>query len=273
MVLLLHPFAGFDRGLLEGIARYARLNGPWIFCFAGEYPEVPVIDSDSVYGGQYSLNLARQTVNKGAFSLSRLGASGIIGRIQTPAIARALLKANLPAVAVDLSQKQLATNNPLSRISEIRADSYAAGRLAAEHLIERGFTPFGFCGYQGRVWSDRREEGFGDRVRQKTRTYAVCEPLRRAATLPWSLEKPIVASWLRSLPKPVGIMACNDVRGRQVVETCMQAGLNVPEDVGVVGVDEDRLLCDLANPPLSSVVFNLERAGYQAAELLDGLIT
>ena len=68
-------------------------------------------------------------------------------------------------------------------------------------------------------------------------------------------------------------MACNDFRGRQVIEGCLQAGLRVPDDVAVVGVDEDRLLCELANPPMSSVVLNLERAGYQAAELLDGLMS
>ena len=81
-----------------------------------------------------------------------------------------------------------------------------------------------------------------------------------------------MTAWLQSLAKPVGVMACNDVRGRQVIEACLEAGLRVPDDVAVLGVDEDRLLCELANPPLSSVVLNLDRAGYQAAELLDGLM-
>jgi LacI family transcriptional regulator len=83
----------------------------------------------------------------------------------------------------------------------------------------------------------------------------------------------LVAAWLRLLPKLVGIMTCNDIRGHQVIEACLQAGLRVPDDVAVVGVDEDRLLCDLASPPLSSAVLNLERAGCQAAELLDGFMS
>ena len=66
-------------------------------------------------------------------------------------------------------------------------------------------------------------------------------------------EKKLVTAWLQSLPKPVGIMACNDIRGRQVIEACLRAGLRVPDDVAVVGVDEDHLLCELANPTLSSV--------------------
>ena len=178
VVLLMHPFAGYDRGLLEGMARYAQLHGPWIFCLAAEYPEVPSLDSDSVNGEMFLMDPGNRPSGKSRFSLSRLGASGVIGRIQTPAIARTLLASKLPIIAVDLTEKQLAANSPLSQISEIRADSHTAGRLAAEHLIERGFASFGFCGYQGRIWSDRREQGFCDRVRKTTGTYAVYEPPR-----------------------------------------------------------------------------------------------
>jgi LacI family transcriptional regulator len=273
VVLLMHPFAGYDRGLMEGIARYAQLHGPWVFCLAAEYPEVPTLDSDSINGEMLAMQPVKQQPRQGSFSLSRLGATGVIGRIQTPAIARTLLSSGLPVISVDLTEKQLAEGNPLSQISEIRADSEHAGRIAAEHLIERGFKSFGFCGYQGRLWSDRREKGFCQRVQENQCSCDVYQPVRQTQTRPWQQEEPLVTAWLKSLPKPVGIMACNDIRGRQVIEACLQAGLRVPDDVGVLGVDEDRLLCDLANPPLSSVVFNLEHAGYQAAELLDGLMS
>ena len=81
-----------------------------------------------------------------------------------------------------------------------------------------------------------------------------------------------VTAWLQTLPKPVGIMACNDFRGRQVLEASMVAEIPVPDEVAVVGVDDDQLLCELSNPPLSSVRLNAEQGGYQAAELLDQLI-
>ncbi len=81
-----------------------------------------------------------------------------------------------------------------------------------------------------------------------------------------------LAGWLRSLPRPVGLMACNDDRGRQVLQACAAAGLRVPEEVAVVGVDDDALLCELSDPPLSSVALDLEGAGYRAAELLEGLM-
>ncbi len=161
----------------------------------------------------------------------------------------------------------------MSKISEICADSHSAGRVAAEHLLERGFARFGFCGYQGRIWSDRRQTGFRRaRCKPPGTPARVYEPPHRHQVLPWDREQASLTAWLLSLAKPVGIMACNDIRGRQVIEACLQAGLRVPDDVAVVGVDEDRLLCELANPPMSSVVLNLERAGYQAAELLDGLM-
>lgn len=273
IVLMLHPSAGYDRGLLGGISRYAQLHQPWVFCFATEYPAVPLPNFDSITGNILPAESFKEDSRQILASLNRLGAAGVIGRIQTPGIARTLLASQLPVIAVDLNEKQLAEDSPLAMISEIRADSYNAGRVAAEHLIERGFASFAFCGYPGRMWSDIREEGFRMRIEQNRRRCYAYRSKSKSSALPWYRERLTVIDWLSSLPKPVGIMACNDIRGRQVIEACIEAGLKVPDDVGVVGVDQDRLLCDLANPPLSSVVFNLERAGYQAAELLDGLMS
>jgi LacI family transcriptional regulator len=272
VVLLMHPFAGYDRGLLEGIARYAQLHGPWVFCLAGEHREVPMPESDSTSNEMFPVAGIQRRSGRESFSLRRLEAAGVIGRIHTPAITRTLLSSGLPLIAIDLTKKQLADSHPLSKVSEVCADSHRAGRIAAEHLIDRGFTHFAFCGYEGRLWSDRRLDGFTERLREAEHSCRVYERPHRHRILPWDREQPSVTAWLRSLPKPVGVMTCNDIRGRQVIEACLEAGLRVPDDVAVVGVDEDRLLCELANPPMSSVVLNLDRAGYQAAELLDGLM-
>jgi LacI family transcriptional regulator len=204
-----------------------------------------------------------------SFDLRRLNATGIIGRFQTRQLTESVLASGLPVIAIDLDREQLADDSLSGKISEIRADSHRAGHLAAEHLLERGFVHFAFCGYLGRIWSQKREEGFGERLRKNAIfSYDVYELPQRKRALTWDVEQPLVIDWLRSLPKPVGIMACNDVRGRQVIEAALAANLRVPDDVAVVGVDEDRLLCDMAYPPLSSVVLNLEHAGYRAAELL-----
>jgi LacI family transcriptional regulator len=272
VALLLQPFAGFDRGLLEGIARYVRLHGPWLFCLSAYNPGVPMPDSDSI-GGELLQSIPVGKVRRSpSLPLQRLGTTGVIGRIQSPGAARTLLASGLPTIAVELTSSQL-DNRVLTRsFSEIRSDSHRAGQIAAEHLLDCGLTNLAFCGFQGRIWSGRRQEGFCQRVRAAGLACEVYQsPCRRA--MPWHREHSRVIAWVRSLAKPVGIMACNDNRGRQVIEACLQAGLRVPDDVAVVGVDEDRLLCEMANPPLSSVALNLERAGYQAAELLDGLMS
>jgi LacI family transcriptional regulator len=89
----------------------------------------------------------------------------------------------------------------------------------------------------------------------------------------WEQEQRILLAWLKSLPKPVGLMACNDICGREVLQACAAAGLRVPDDVAVVGVDNDELMCELSSPPLSSIALDVEKAGYEAARLLDSLMS
>src|SRR3989304_3006169 len=91
VVLLMHPFAGYDRGLLEGIARYAQIHGPWGFCLSGEHPALPTLGSASISGKVFSVRETETSLRKKSFPLARWGVSGIIGRIPTPAIARTLL--------------------------------------------------------------------------------------------------------------------------------------------------------------------------------------
>lgn len=272
VVLLMVPYAGFDRGLLEGISRYTQLRGPWRFYRPIDYPEVPWPASESVGGslhGQEYLWAGPGTL------LSRLRqwkATGVMGRILNAQTARKILACGLPAIGIDLPQAKAARRGALAEISEIRTDSHQAGRLAAEHLLDRGFRHFAFCGFAGRDWSNRRREGYCQRLQEAGRACEVYQPVRRQRLLAWEEEQPRVVAWLKSLPTPVGVMACNDDRGRQVLEASLLAGLAVPDDVAVVGADDDQVICNLSNPPLSSVVFNLAQAGYRAAELLDGLM-
>lgn len=274
VVLLTIPFTGFDRGLVEGVARYAQLHGPWVFYLSGDHPGVPTPVPDSHSGVfRWSPAAARTEVATPFPDLRRWNATGVIGRIQSPVIARKILASGLPAIAIDLSQEQLAQDNALSRISEIRAGSHEAGRMAAEHFLERGFRSFAFCGYEGRIWSQQRQEGFAARLGESGFSCSVYEPPRQKKAKTWQPEQATIAGWLKGLARPVAVMACNDIRGRQVLEAALLDNLNVPDDVAVVGVDDDPLICNLTNPPLSSVVFNLGETGYQAAEHLDRLMS
>jgi LacI family transcriptional regulator len=274
VVLLLSPHAGYDRGILQGIVRYSRACGPWNLYLAGVEPGLPLPEMEAVSGAPIQpLPGSGNSHPRRPLDLRQWGATGIIGRLQHRKTAATLLRSRIPVIAMDLSDEQLAGDYPLAGISEIRSDSYEAGRVAAEHLLERSFRHFGFCGYTGRTWSDRSRDGFCERIQPTGFRCDVYQSPKRNRPILWRQERTQVTNWLRSLPKPVGIMCCNDIRGRQVLEASALGEMSVPDDVAVVGVDDDQLLCELSNPPLSSVVLNTEQGGYQAAELLDALMS
>ena len=274
VVLLMVPFTGFDQGLLEGIARYTQIHGPWVLYRPNDYPEVPSPASEST-GGSFSGREYFSAVTAGYRlpSLRRWGATGVIGRVRTARLAQRVLQAGLPIVGIDLPQALVTSEGPLAQLSEIRTNSELAGRMAAEHFLDRGFRHFGFCGFSGRDWSQRRQESFAERVAAAGFACDAYQPPRQRECTSWDGEQARVIAWLSSLPKPAAVMACNDDRGRQVLEASLLGGLTVPDDVAVVGADDDHVVCNLSNPPLSSVAFGLEQAGYQAAELLDGLMS
>lgn len=274
IVLLISPTEGYDRGLLYGIARYVRNHGPWmlhVFVYQSGFPLLERIAFLTDWGKTESS--AKQRHVSAPLDLRGFGATGLIGRIETPEVAEEIIAAGLPAVALDLTDEQLANERFVQRISEIRPDSHKAGRIAAEHFLTRGFWQFAFIGYAGRNWSRSREDGFRERLHESGLDCNVFEPSDQKPFVPWHHEQPAVTKWLQSLPKPVAVMACSDVRGREVIEACRLGGLHVPNDVAVVGVDDDRMVSELSNPPLSSVALNAEQGGYQAAELLDQLMS
>lgn len=235
---------------------------------------MPFIDLES--DGGEPLEIVQVRAGDHSMSLPNMrqwGATGIIGRLPNEEISKMVLDAGIPVIAMDLSAAQTAAESSTSMVSEICPDSKKAGRMAAAHLLERGFKNFGFCGYDQRIWSRRRLEGFEQRLAEAGFDCFVYRPAIQTKNLIWPQERTWVIKWLRSLPKPVGVMACNDIRGRQVLDACTLGKLTIPDDVAVVGVDDDQLLCELSNPSLSSVVLNAEKGGYMAAELLDGLMS
>ena len=154
VALLIETSRGYGRALLRGIVRYSRLNGPWGFY---------------VTPGDFEQVLPR---------MRSWGGTGIIARIETPEVARAILASGLPTIALDLSEDQLRLDHRLARLSEVASDSHGAARMAAEHLLERGLRHYAFVGVRGRVWSDRREEGFCARVREAGHEPHVYKPPR-----------------------------------------------------------------------------------------------
>lgn len=253
VALLLETSTEYGRGLLRGIVRYSRLHGPW------------------------SLYLAPGHVEQSLPRAMSWDGDGIIGRVRTPDMARAVFATGLPFVASSLSE--LSPRGERAAFCEIRTNSAAIARMAATHLLERGLRHFAFCGFAACPWSILREEVFtkflaSQEYASERRRIRLSTWIPRSNWIEsWEHEQPVLSKWLKSLPKPAGVMACNDACGRSVLEACSAAGLHVPDDVAVVGVDNDELLCELSTPPLSSVSLSFESAGYEAAALLDGLIS
>ena len=159
--------------------------------------------------------------------------------------------------------------NEVSGVVNVVTDSEATGRIAAEHLQGCGFQNFAFCGLLDRYWSTIRGESFERYLASANRQvhFFTSKPEETADS--WNDERRRMADWLQSLPKPVGVMACNDDHAQSVIEACKTAGLSVPDQVGVIGADNDELVCELFGCPISSVAINFEQAGYESAQMLD----
>jgi LacI family transcriptional regulator len=231
------------REILRGIARYVREEGPWSIAHEPRSLE------DSVPRW-----------------LQRWRGDGIIARVQDQRIARAIAAVGVPTVDVLGVVEGLPF--PL-----VHVDDQAIGRLGAEHLLDQGFRRFGFFGIEGENWSRRRGEAFAERVDAAgcaCVTHAV--PRHTARQERWEDSERDLAAWLSSLPKPAGVMIASDQLGPHTLEACRRAGVMVPDDVGVIGVDNDGPLCEVSDPPLSSIWPDHRRVGYEAARLLDQLM-
>ncbi len=196
--------------------------------------------------------------------LKRWQGHGIIARIENRRIEKAARQTGVPMVSVSASG--LARDVPT-----VISDSEAVARMAAEHLIDRGFRNFGYCGDARFTWSNEHGKHFERTLRQAGYSCSHFPSLKNDHTN-WLTEQRKIAAWLKTLPKPVGVMTCYDIRGQQVLDVCRQRGFPVPDEVGVIGQHDDRLLCELCDPPLSSVIPNPRQAGYQAAGLLDKMM-
>jgi LacI family transcriptional regulator len=193
--------------------------------------------------------------------------SGVISRNTTPSLARSCRELGIPLV--DLNDTP-----PTKGIPKIRPDNDRIGRLGAEHFMERGLQHYGYAGFGNEPWSCERREGFMAALREAGHIGHVFDVEYPGNVTPkWdSQQKAALADWLQRLPKPVGVMACVDMRAFQVMGAAETAGVLVPEEVALLGANNDAIRCDLSYPPLSSVAPNAFESGYRAAELLDRMM-
>lgn len=187
---------------------------------------------------------------------------GIIARVDSPQIAAALKRTGLPVI--DVSAERFASEFP-----RVSIDNTSVARLAAEHLLEKGLRDFAYVGDRRFVWSRQRGTEFKRLLAARgfsCRSYEGGAVTRTDSASDSELRG--IVRWLEKLPKPVGVFACYDQRALQVVEACQIAGYSVPEEVAVIGVDDDEVLCQLCDPPLTSVQPNARLTGHEAAAML-----
>lgn len=197
------------------------------------------------------------------------GGDGIIANFDHPAVASAVSRARLPAVGFGGGYGWRPSSIPY-----FFTNNKMISRIAAGHFLFRGFRNFAFCGYaRNRIngWSEEREQAFVKYLKGEGFSCAVY-PDRHRTPLRWALVERSLAEWLGPLPKPLALMAANDSRAHDVLETCRSLGLRVPEEVAVIGVNNDQLLCQLGSPPLTSIEHGTEKMGYEAAALLARLM-
>ena len=251
VLLMMETSRKYGRSILRGIAKYSRTHGPWIF-----YRQAPFYWGS----GDKEATLER---------LLKPGIDGVILREQRqPEQTDRVLAAGLPAIVSPY--RELFPGLP-----NIVTDDAAIGAMAAEYLLHRGFKQFAYCGFGDKYyWSRERGKSFTERVDRAgfhTHHYEYEQPKSRSPHS-WEADLVILVDWLKRLPKPVALMACNDDRSQDVLEACKIANLHVPEQVAILGLGDDDLVCDLASPPLSSVALSAEKAGYEAAATLDRLM-
>lgn len=248
VAVIVESSRSYGRGLLHGLAEYARINDGWAVTLddLGLGHEVP----------------------------GWLGAwrgEGVIVRLDSQPLLAAVRELGVPVV--DLRGLFRTADLPL-----VETDEPSVVRLAFEHLAARGVQRFAFCGFEGTNYSDARCRLFTKLAAPHGGCLVYRPPARPRGGRTVELEQANVAfeghlaEWLAALPRPIGVMACNDIRGRQVIQACRTAGLAVPDEVAVVGVDNDELLCELCTPALSSVVPDTRRIGLEAGAMLDALM-
>lgn len=236
--------------LLQGILTYAKQKDQeaWVVCrMPPSYKET--------YGTKGVVEWAK-----------KWEANAIIGRFNHDDDIDLFRRNGIIAIAQDFKRR-------FNNIPNITSNYHDTGRLAARFFIEKGYEHFAFYGYKDTVWSDERCDGFYEGVKEagygkNFHTYTN----QQLETL-WYYDSTPLLNWLKQLPRQTAVFCCDDNRGNKITEICKSNRIQIPEHLAVLGVDNDTTLCELSDPPLSSVHLDIEAGGYETAELIMNLMT
>ncbi|WP_337042310.1 AraC family transcriptional regulator [Emticicia sp. 17c] len=247
-IILLIDFAEeYSKALLKGIAKYSKEHGPWIFC------RMPLFQRETI-GMEGILEWALEW-----------GADGIIGQLYNDPAVEKFIEAGIPVIAQDFKER-------FRDIPNITGAHKEAGEMGAEYFLRKGFKNFAFYGFKDIVWSRERAEGYEERITRAGYKVHYFEHAMARSTEIWYYKPSSLSQWLKSLPKPIALMACDDNQGQHITEACRHSQIRIPEEVAVLGVDNDEMICEFSDPPLSSIGQDAEKGGYDAARLLEHMI-
>ena len=245
VALLVDTATSWGRRLVHGIVKYSHRHGPWHLWIKSSGQDTPMWLPPGWHG------------------------DGIIVRVSTRDIARHVAAAGAPVVNVS------AIEIPGADFPRVAADLAAVGRMAAEHLLDRGFRHFAYYGLKHASHMKWHYQGFTETIS------AVCKqcPFLGAETevgvgarTAWRTRQKRLIQWLKTLVRPVAVSTWTPEEGREVIHACRRIGFLVPEEVAVLAADNDDVLCEACTPPLSGAEMASERIGYEAATLLDRMM-
>ena len=249
-LLLMSDFSeSYANQLLQGIMRYSHEHEPWVVC------KMPLSLRDS------------DRMNEVVDFAVRWKADAIIGQFRPSDDLDSFKKHGIIPICQDFQQSFPGQIN-------IKGDYELAGKICADYLIEKHLKNFGFFGLKGIVWSDGRRNGFVEEIRSRIPDATISILEKENISEAWWYDLDTLTEWLDSLPKPVAIFACDDNRASYIIEASKQcgAGNRIPNDILVLGVDNDESLCQLCDPQLSSLNQGTEEAGYKTAKMIDELL-
>lgn len=252
-ILFLTDFSeAYARNLLLGIARYAHAVGQaWSLC------RLPLSIRDK-FGIEAVIDLAK-----------KMRADAVIGQFYNTDNVELFARNGIITIAQDFKAR-------FTTIPNITGPHFLAGKMGAEYFAKIGFRHFAFYGTRDVVWSDERMQGFRETVRAANPSFTFSALCKNTPNALWDYDTNQLVTWLQSLPKPVAIMACDDNHAYHITEACQQGEgggrLRIPDDIAVLGVDNDETICRLSSPNLSSLNQNIEQGGYDVAQLIDRIL-
>jgi LacI family transcriptional regulator len=240
ILLMVETSRTYGREVVEGITRYALENGPWSI----QFEERGLESSPPLW-------------------LKEWRGDGIISRTATPKLADLLQATNLPLVEL--------LGHPQFGMPDIRTDIHSGGQMILEHFFNCGLRHFAHFSYEETWWIKAQREAFCRKVEEKGYSCHVYEAPASEFSVPVWHERyrKSVTEWLRSLPRPIGIHAAIDLHAARLLDICREIDIAVPEEVAIVGVGNDPVICETVHPTLSSLDLDARRVGYEAAKMLD----